>query len=373
MCESRDNYSSYEDNAVSIVWFRQDLRLSDNLALSSASEAGIVLPIYILDDDVPVSMGSASRAWLYESLCKLNDSLGGKLNFYAGKASIVIEGLLDRYDVRYIAWNKCYAAWNIEDEERVASLCKSRSIRYESFNSNYIWSPESILKKDGSYYKVFSAYRKQTYFHPPRGSVGSPNNLKMLKDVGNIIDISDFDLVENNRWHGKVLMLWDVGETAARKKLDVFIKDCLSGYGKGRDYPSYDQTSRLSAHLHFGEISPVQVWESVKLFGGSKNEYADVEKILSELTWREFSCYLLYHFPLIHSDNFNSKFDRFGWSKDEDFLELWKRGATGYPLVDAGMRELYETGYMHNRVRMVVASFLVKNLNIDWNMVIRGF
>jgi deoxyribodipyrimidine photo-lyase len=355
---------------ISIVWFRQDLRLSDNPAIAEAANLGTILPIYILDDCAPnpFKIGGASKIWLHHSLNSLNSSLNGKLNVYSGKTSEIIERIIDRYGVSNLFCNACYEPWLINQERKVQDICQRKSIDYQLFNSNYLWEPNQILKSDGTYYKVFTAYKKKSYQLMPRNTIKSKIKINAIVDSANKTSISDLDLIaRDQKWHQEILNSWNIGEAAAHNKLNNFIENQLSEYKKGRDYPIKNQTSLLSPHLHFGEISPAQIWESVSGMGHFFATDSDVEHFLSEVIWREFSCYLLSHFQLLHKENFNNKFNNFPWGNNVKFLKAWQTGNTGYPIIDAGMRQLWQTGYMHNRVRMVVASFLVKNLNIHWH------
>ena len=355
---------------ISIVWFRQDLRLSDNPALVEASSLGKILPIYILDDQAPdpFKIGEASKIWLHHSLNSLNESLNGKLNVYAGNMSEIIGRLIDKYGISKIFGNACYEPWHINQESKVKDICRRKCIDYKLFNSSYLWAPNQILKSDGTYYKVFTAYKKKSYQSTPRKAIKNRTEINAIVDSENAISISDLDLIpRNKKWPKKIIDFWNIGESAARNKLNNFIKNKVSGYKNGRDYPVKNQTSLLSPHLHFGEISPAQIWEAVNGIGHLHANDSDIEHFLSEVIWREFSCYLLYHFNSLHKDNFNDKFNNFSWKNNLKYLKAWKNGNTGYPIIDAGMRQLWQTGYMHNRVRMVVASFLVKNLNIHWH------
>lgn len=202
----------------------------------------------------------------------------------------------------------------------------------------------------------------------PRQTIKDTTKINAIVDSENNIAISDLDLIPpNKKSHHKILDSSNIGELAAQNKLADFINNQLSGYKNGRDYPIKNQTSLLSSHLHFGEISPAQIWESVNGLGHFHANDSDIEHFLSEVIWREFSCYLLHHFKSLHKDNFNNKFNHFPWTNNLKYLKAWQTGHTGYPIIDAGMRQLWQTGYMHNRVRMVTASFLVKNLNIHWH------
>lgn len=354
---------------ISIVWFRQDLRLSDNPTLEAASQVGEILPIYILDDCAPplFKMGSASKIWLHHSLLKLNESLNGNLNLYIGKACDIIKSLIERYEVKTVFWNKCYEPWHLDQENDVMVGCDQTSTKWEAFNANYLWSPRDVIKDDGGYYKVFTAYKRKSYFLIPRICVDTPKSLNLVRDSSYRRHLLDLGLIPIHKWHQSIEESWDIGEEAAQQKLTHFIENLLSGYKEGRDYPAKEQTSKLSPHLHFGEISASQIWHAIQHYGRLCASENDIEHFSSELLWREFSCYLLYHFNTLYKDNFNPKFDHFDWENNPIFLKAWQMGNTGYPLIDAGMRQLWKTGYMHNRVRMVVASFLVKNLNIHWH------
>jgi len=355
---------------ISIVWFRQDLRLSDNPALSEALTLGKIFPIYILEDcaPAPFKMGEAIKIWLHHSLNHLNQALHNRLNIYIGPASKIIELLIETQEIDNIYCNACSEPWHITQEREIQFLCKKLIINYKSFNSNYLWDPKQIFKSDWTYYKVFTAYKKKSYQHHSRCPVKKPTQINAIKDPTNTTSITDFNLIPlDKKWHKNILTSWEIGELEAHNKLSDFIASKLSGYKDFRDNPMKNQTSMLSPHLHFGEISPAQIWEAVTNSGHLHANDSDIEHFLSEVIWREFSCYLLYHFPSMHKDNLNPKFNEFPWETNFKYLKAWQTGNTGYPIVDAGMRELWQTGYMHNRVRMIVASFLVKNLNIHWH------
>ena len=354
---------------ISIFWFRQDLRLSDNPGLIEASRLGQVLPIYILDNLSPSSfrIGSASQIYLHHSLISLNQSLNDCLNVYTGDSDAIILQLIKKYNIKNIFWSRCYEPWRISNDAIIESKLSDLKINYTVFNSSYLWAPEEIKKEDGSYYKVFGAYKRKVYFFEPKKPLPKPENLILIKDRNNKATINDLQLIPRHPWQNKIKEHWTFGEGAAHNKLSDFIHNHLSGYKKDRDYPSLDRTSKLSANLHFGEISPRQIWEaanSIRRFNGSED---DLDHFLSEMIWREFSCYIMAYFNELHSDNFQAKFNAFPWEYNEFLFNAWKTGSTGYPIVDAGMRELWQTGYMHNRMRMITASFLVKNLMIHWH------
>ena len=231
------------------------------------------------------------------------------------------------------------------------------------FGNLGMWS-----KNDGTPYKVFTPYYRKGCLNSemPRTPIRKPKLDNLLFDKMNSISIDDLELMPVHNWHVAMEKLWTPGEKGAHNKIDVFIKEGLANYKDGRNFPSGNNVSQLSPHLHFGEVSPNQVWYRSKTQEGKKEIKRDLDHFLSELGWREFSFNLLYHFPTLPKENLQKKFDKFPWVKNEKFLKAWKKGMTGYPIVDAGMRELYETGWMHNRIRMVVGSFLVKHLRINW-------
>ncbi len=348
---------------TTILWFRQDLRLNDNPALMQAAEKGRVMAVYVLDEITTKQhkMGAASKWWLHHSLHALNASLNGKLNVYKGCSKTILKELMSRHRADAIYWNRCY-----EPEQRALAEAIKKDLGKEktkSFAASLLWEPMSVLKADGEPYKVFTPFYRAALHHEPEEALKAPSQLQLIKDEHSI-DIDDLALMPKIPWYREIEKNWNVGEDAAQKQLNFFIKNGLKGYQKGRDFPSLPNTSRLSPYLHFGEISPREVWHRIAKH--QKTYPEDAQFFLRELVWREFSYSLLYHFPSLPEKNFQKKFDNFSWRKDKRALKAWQQGKTGYPLVDAGMRELWQTGYMHNRVRMVVASFLIKNLLIHW-------
>ena len=360
-----------EKNKLSIFWFRQDLRLADNPGLSEAISKGIVLPIYIYDDinSNEYEMGSASKWWLHNSLEKLNDSLNNKLSVYKGDALKILESLTKSYDVESISWNRCYEPWRIKRDKNIKSEIEKKGIEVNTFNGSLLWEPFNILKTDGTPYRVFSPYYRKGCLNaaPPRIPLKSPEISSLFKDEYNKLTIEDLSLIPKVHWFDEMEKLWKPGEVGAQEKLYDFLDDGLVGYKEGRNFPSQKNVSQLSPHIHLGEISPNQVWYAAKQKEDETGIEKDLAHFLSELGWREFSYNLLYHFPTLPRENLQKKFDNFPWQENTDFSDKWKKGHTGYPIVDAGMRELWQTGYMHNRVRMIVGSFLVKNLLLHWH------
>ncbi len=356
-----------------IHWFRQDLRLSDNPALYAAAINGDVLPIYILDDvnAKDYKMGGASRLWLHHSLTSLNQSLSGKLSIYCGNPSLVLSDLCARHNISKVFWNRCYEPWRIARDTQVKEHLKSLGVSVESHNGSLLWEPWTISKDDGTPYKVFTPfYRKGCLSAPyPRNPLPEPSDVNFICDDMGILSIDDLQLLPAIAWDKKMLSYWEFGEVAAKDYLIRFLESGIIDYMEGRNYPAKKFVSRLSPYLHFGEISPNQVWYAIKKL----SENTNTDHFCSELGWREFSYSQLYYNPELPKKNLQAKFDAFPWQENNEKLLAWQKGLTGIPMVDAGMRELWETGYMHNRVRMIVGSFLVKNLLLDWRLGERWF
>ena len=353
------------DNAL--VWFRRDLRLNDQPALLEASQRGAVLPIYIFDTEVPSCFkeGSAGYTWLCASLSSLNKDLNGHLNLYYGTPLDIIRRLIKAYKIQHVFWNHVYEPWERARSAEVKAYLKAHHVCCHTSNADYLWAPDECLKDDGDFYKVFTAYDRKMNQKTVRDVVEKPRHLKLIQDQSAQLDrtlVTQGPVAQADH----AIQGWRVGESAACSKLEQFIHAGLKLYQRSRDFPALDHTSKLSPHLHFGEISPVQIWHAIQSLGDEFE--SDKVHFLRELNWREFSNYLLYHFEHLHDQNFKKKFDAFPWIQNDALLQAWQAGLTGYPIIDAGMRELLQTGYMHNRVRMIVASFLVKNLMIDWRL-----
>ena len=356
---------------IAIHWFRQDLRLADNPALAHAARHGTVLPIYILDDASAGAhaLGGASRCWLHHSLAALDASLGGKLAIFSGDPQLILDQLRARHNVAAIYWNRCYQPWQIRRDTRLKQHLRAQGIEVNTYNGSLLWEPWSIHKADQSPYKVFTPfYRKGCLSAPePRAPLPKP-------EANYITDpqkqkLTELKLLPKLDWGARIVAPWRIGELGAQARFEDFIAQGLQHYKDGRNLPAQPYVSRLSPHLRFGEISPNQLWHSVRSRGNDRH----IDTFCSELGWREFSYSQLYHNPSLPQQNLQSKFDRFPWVDNPKHLRAWQRGQTGIPLVDAGMRELWQTGYMHNRVRMVVGSFLVKNLRLHWHQGERWF
>ena len=359
------------DTQPVILWFRQDLRLKDNPALRAAHETGQpILPVYILDDENSGEwkMGAASRWWLHESLTSLDKSLGNKLCLAKGNAIDVLSSLIEETNATAVYWNRCYEPWRIKRDTKLKETFKDKNIHAESFNGALLFEPHTTLKDDGTPYKVFTPYYNKGCIgrNEPPTPEPAPKNPNFFDHTA--LSLDDLKLLPDIPWHEKMAGHWQPGEDGAHARLNDFLENGLKGYKDGRNHPAQNNVSRLSPYLHFGEISPNEVWHAAKPKMIAERCEKDGEHFLSELGWREFSNNLLYHFPDMTRKNLQNKFDTFPWKDDDEALERWQKGQTGYPIVDAGMRELWETGYMHNRVRMIVGSFLVKNLLLHWHL-----
>lgn len=366
------------NNTINIVWFRQDLRLEDNPALSKAAENNArILPIYILDDENAGSwgMGEASRWWLHKSLESLNGSLDENLHFFIGKADEIIPDLIEKTKAAGIYWNRCYEPWRISRDKEIKTSLLNNNITVRSFNGSLLFEPPNIKKKDATPYKVFTPFYKKGCLENgpiPRDLLACPSKLIFEKDVVSK-KLSELNLLPSINWYQNIEDTWSPGEKGAHQRLNNFLKEGIKNYKIGRNRPDKEFISRLSPHFHFGELSPHQAWFRVKELKQSSDTKDSIEHFLSELGWREFSNNLLYYWQNLPEINLQKKFDRFPWLDNSKSLACWQRGMTGYPIVDAGMRQLWKTGYMHNRVRMVTGSFLVKNLMLDWRHGERWF
>ena len=357
-----------------IFWFRQDLRLSDNPGLVAAASTGAVLPVYILDDKNAGEdgYGAASKLWLHHHLADLNERFGGRLILLKGKADIILPQLARDCGAQAVYWNRCYEGWRIRRDKSLKEKLHVQGVDAKSFNGSLLWEPWEVAKPDGTPYQVFTPfYRRGCLNAPaPRAPLAAPDITFAETEIKSL-SLSDLDLRPTEGWDQDVMAHWQVGEQAAQTRLADFIEHSLADYGLGRDFPARRSVSRLSAYLKIGAISPHQAWAAAHYQGDKSPEMAEmVDKFCTELGWREFSYHLLYRKEDLPRVNLNQKFDHFPWreaqGEDATRLTAWQTGQTGYPIVDAGMRELYATGYMHNRVRMIVGSFLVKNLLLDW-------
>lgn len=336
-----------------------------------------ILPVYILDDDAAPEwrMGGASRWWLHHSLQSLQHSLQTKLVLLRGDAGAVLHKLVADVDASAVYWNRVYEPANIARDSAIKKSLQDNSVTVQSFNGSLLFEPMTTNKPDGTPYRVFTPFYRRGCLQnsaPPRQPLPKPDQLDLYKYKHGLA-LAELDLLPQVAWYQEIDSLWTPGEAAASDRLRTFVASAIEHYDEGRNRPDQSYVSRLSPHLHFGELSPNQAWYAVSKDGLAQDLTVGADRFLSELGWREFSYNLLYNVPTLPTQNLQKKFDRFPWRDDAVALEAWQRGATGYPIVDAGMRELWRTGYMHNRVRMIVGSFLVKNLLLHWQHGARWF
>ena len=321
-------------------------------------------------------MGGAGRWWLHQALNALDQKLDGKLNVFKGEPYEILTSLVEEFSASAVFWNRCYEPWRIERDGKLKAQLKSVDLEVKSFNGSLLWEPWQIVKKDQTAYKVFTPYYRRGCLHhsEPREPLSVPERRQICEKSEHSLTLDNLSLLPAINWYSDIAHRWQVTEMAAQERLDKFISTGLKDYRDGRNYPSQENVSELSPYIHFGLISINTVWHRARNEGSIVAKADNIDTFLSELGWREFSYYLLYHFPKLPDVNLQGKFDNFPWLTDiDDSLIAWQQGITGYPLIDAGMRELYNTGYMHNRVRMVVGSFLVKNLLIHWQHGLRWF
>jgi deoxyribodipyrimidine photo-lyase len=363
-----------------IVWFRDDLRLSDHPALhEAAASGGPLICIYVFDEESPQLRpsqarphGGASRWWLAQSLRALATDLvkrGAPLILRRGPAAAIIAELARQVDAAAVHWNEIEIAPHRAVADDLAEALSIAGIAHHRHRSDLLAMPAAIRTKEGRGMRVFTPFwRRVLSLGDPPKPLPTPNSLRAVPDIASD-ELAAWQLEPTKPdWAGGLREMWTPGERAAHDRLAALL-DRLPGYTSDRDRPDREATSRLSPHLRFGEISPRQVWYAARFAAAERPAIAaDIEKFLSELGWREFGRHLLHDHPDLAARNLQSSFDAFPWTRNASALHAWQRGRTGYPIVDAGMRELWHTGVMHNRVRMVVASFLVKHLLIDWRL-----
>lgn len=330
-----------------IVWFRKDLRLADHPALWTAAQQKVpIIPLYIYDER---DIGEAQKVWLHHSLASLKKEI--PLILRKGDP-LQILGDIQKETQAEIYTHRCFEPYSIQIEKQLSDLT--------TFNGNHLLDPWEVSPKTSAYFKVFTPFWNTCLkiLEPPK-PLPVPKFEVYSKKIQSD-KLSDWKLLPHHpNWAKGIEKFWDFGEKAAHTRLNKFVETALDAYGTHRDMTAEDGTSQLSPYLHFGEISPRQIWhrcQSSRL----------AEPYIRQLGWREFSYHLLYHYPDLPHAPFKKQFSKFQWNDNDDLFDRWCKGRTGYPIVDAGMRQLWETGWMHNRVRMIVASFLTKDLLIPW-------
>lgn len=364
-----------------IVWFRQDLRRADNPALYEAYQEGAhILPIFIQDDknSGQYKRGAASNWWLHYSLKDLNNNLSDHMAFFKGKADDILPKLIEESGADAVYWNRCYEPWRTSRDKKIKKQLEGDGVEAQSFKGTLIWEPWTIQTGSGTPYKVFTPFYKNGCLGKgdPQEPLPVPDRLTYADKPASAVSLDKLGLLPTDiRWDKKIEPYWKIGEDGANEALFNFIDGGANTYSEDRNRPDKNNTSRLSPYLHFGEISPRTVWNEIRKRQETDSiSLSDTKTYLSEIGWREFCYNLLYHFEDRITDKpLQEKFEAFPWESNKQALQRWKVGQTGYPIVDAGMRQLWETGWMHNRVRMIVASFLIKDLMIHWKEGERWF
>jgi deoxyribodipyrimidine photo-lyase len=358
-----------------IVWFRNDLRLEDNPALPAAWDRPII-PVFIwsAEEEGTWAPGAASRWWLHHSLLALSEeleALRSRLVILHGPALENLLSVARQTGADAVFWNRRYEPAIIQRDATVREGLRQAGLTAESFNGSLLFEPGEIKNQQGQPYQVYTTFWKACRARAsPSQPSPAPEQLIEPERRVKSLPLESLSLLPRLDWAGGIRAAWTPGSKGANQELERFLREGRDEYSKHRDRPDRPGTSRLSPHLHFGEISPRTVWHRVQ---ENVPPRVHVETYLKELCWREFAHHLLFHFPQTPDQPLRQQFVSFPWKSDESSLRAWQRGQTGYPLVDAGMRQLWSMGWMHNRVRMVVASFLVKDLLVPWQQGARWF
>jgi len=366
-------------NTPAILWFREDLRLADNPALAAAIKRGSpVIPVFIWspEEEGAWAPGGATKWWLHQSLVALDAALratGSRLIFRFGPTERTLRDLLKQTGAKAVLWNRRYEPAIIDRDSKLKEALKAAGIEAESFNAALLHEPWTIKNKSGNPFQVFTPFWRHclTLPDPPEPSP-APKKISTPKEWPASVALAEFELEPKIKWAEGMCAAWQPGSIGAQQQLKRFIAEAFANYPEERNRPDHPGTSRLSPHLHLGEISPRQIWSALNRSASSSPTWRN-SQFLAEVGWREFAHHLLYHFPHTPTEPLRAEFKNFPWRENAAWLKAWQRGSTGVPLVDAGMRELWTTGWMHNRVRMVVASFLVKNLLLPWQDGARWF
>jgi deoxyribodipyrimidine photo-lyase len=367
----------------SIVWFRLDLRWEDHPALQAAlKHGGPVVPVFIRApaEEAPWHPGAASRWWLHQSLHALDKGLrmmGSRLIIRRGSSLNELQALAKETQAQAVFWNRRYEPMVMARDAQVAAALQASGLMVESFNGALLNEPCTVKNRSGKPFQVFTPFWRSCLSLPaPPEPLPAPEKLPSPEKWPVGLPLNALDLEPEHSWAEGIRAAWQPGSTGAGAELKRFLKEGLQNYSEHRHYPGLKGTSRLSPHLHFGEITARQVWHAVQQYAKAHSIPEQIWRrwqFLTELGWREFAHHLLWHFPRTPEQPLRAEFGRFPWHENAQWLTAWQLGRTGYPLVDAGMRELWATGWMHNRVRMVVASFLVKNLLLPWQEGARWF
>jgi deoxyribodipyrimidine photo-lyase len=362
---------------IAIVWFRRDLRLADHPALAAACrQAKRLIPLYLWapDDESPWQPGAASRWWLHQSLETLDRALtehGTRLIVHkAHQALPALQRLVRKHRVTHLYWNRLYDPATVSRDRAVKAWADEAGLTVESFPAGLLVEPWAVATGKEQPYRVFTPFWKAARQIPVDKPLPPPEQLPPLPEGVAGVAVADLRLKPRIPWDAGLAERWEPGESAAHDALEAFVREGADSYAGLRDLPAHHGTSRLSPYLHHGELSPRQAHHLLS----RTTDSSDAQAWLRQLYWREFGHHLLFHFPETAEQPLDPRFEAFPWETDgAAALAAWQRGRTGIPIVDAGMRELWETGWMHNRVRMIVASLLTKNLLISWQEGSRWF
>ena len=364
--------STKEPNPI-LLWFRRDLRLDDNQALQAAATSGRpVIPVYIREPAATERgpLGGAQEWWLHHSLAALQtalEGLGSRLILRQGNALTVLEKLIEETNAEAVGWNRRYDPTGIKVDTQIKKSLRTKGIGANSFAGQLLHEPTRLRTGAGDHYKTYTPFwRAFEQSGEPPFPIEAPAKLLAPSQWPQSDTLASWSLLPTQpNWSSEFTDLWKPGEAAAQKKLKDFIDGAIDDYAVGRDFPDRPATSLLSPHLALGEISPARIWHATRGLPGNIAK-DNVVRFRKELVWREFCYHQLFHFPKLRTENWNDRYDDFPWLSNAELLTRWQRGQTGYPIVDAGMRQLWRHGWMHNRVRMIAASFLIKDLLIDW-------
>ncbi len=359
--------------STAIVWFRNDLRLADNPALQAALDEGYSpLPVYVHapDEEGEWAPGAASNAWRHRSLQALDKELrtrGSKLLIRCGASEEVLASLVEESGAQAVFWNRKYEPATQPRDARIKQQLKDLGLRVESFNGTLMFEPWTLATQQGGPYRVFTPFWRNALGQLRLQPLSTPPD--RLPPVPEHLEAGSLDALHlrpSISWDEGFWEHWSAGEGGSREALEVFVEGALQGYRQERDRPDRVGTSRISPHLHFGEIAPWRIVAELEKVRTASNA-SDMDAYIRELGWREFAYHLLHHFPHTTTENLNPRFEGFDWAPSNRIeLGAWQCGRTGVPIVDAGMRELWSTGVMHNRVRMIVASYFTKHMRMHW-------
>lgn len=361
-----------------IVWFRKDLRLHDNVALYEAAKEGHVIPVYIhAPEEEQQGMGSAESWWLHNSLKALQLELSTyqvPLILKKGTSLEILQKLLEETGADAVYFNKRYEPKLAVRDQQITDMLRNQEVVVHSFHSHLLFEPGTIKNKQGDVYKVFTPFWKQARQQAVEQPVPRPGKITTKIPSDCIVgELDELELLSGHPWSDKFNRYWCPGEKGAKNKWQDFLLDAIERYDDRRDLPAVEGVSKLSPHLAWGEISPRSIWyqskerlDELSNEEGMGDRYQHIEAYLRQVVWRDFAYHQLVTYPHVINQPLKEEFASFPWLEDAQSFDRWKHGKTGYPLVDAGMRELWETGWMHNRIRMVAASFLVKHLLIHW-------